>query len=224
MSEPVRSEAAPGVSHIDHARSRRDKSDWRSWAKTLRKHYATLGKPAITIGALLADFADAEGHCYPKHDTLIEATGLASRTVSGALKQLHRVGAIRYQPGRGREWSHYWLVPHPSSASPAPQPRSTCGSESPPNAPLPSMGCGAAPSPAAPPLKSTSGSDSRGPNPSIHEESESGRLRYSEAEALTSSPVVARAPARSPGGEEQERNASIRECRDEGTYQLELPL
>jgi hypothetical protein len=119
LSEPARSAPAPAVAHIDDARARREKSEWRRWAKTLRQHYPTLGKPAIALGILLADYAGADGYCYPKHKTLAKQLGYTPRTITNAARQLYLAGAIYYEPGDGdktselgRQTSEFWLIPH----------------------------------------------------------------------------------------------------------------
>jgi hypothetical protein len=110
VSEPARTDAR--VPRLDGARARR--ADWRAWGRTLREHHPDLSPAALHVAKHLALYADAEGRCFPGHDTLVEETGVPQRSLTLVIKELKEAKVIRQEErsGTGRRHADYWLLAH----------------------------------------------------------------------------------------------------------------
>lgn len=60
----------------------------------------------------LAHFADGEGRCFPKVETIVEHTGLSRRAVAGAIKALRDAGHIEVESGKLNGKHSTYLLPY----------------------------------------------------------------------------------------------------------------
>lgn len=64
------------------------------------------------VALMLADHANADGHCWPSLDRLAQRARLGRSTVTRALRELEGLGELRKLSGKGRgSVNHYVVMP-----------------------------------------------------------------------------------------------------------------
>lgn len=92
------------------------------------EYAAKAGLAAWGLFAVLAQYADEDGACWPSHQTLAKATGASRATVIRAIKKLQAIGLVQVEQrstGEGAKTSNLYRIPALKHVSPADIPSST---------------------------------------------------------------------------------------------------